>query len=143
MIISKYIKVFFCSQNCDVIFRPQLSSPSANWWSVFHFCVIMKSFISGYSYRTLMFVCLLPVFNHPLVLRLQKLQCYHLFSPLTVQRVLPMNYVYTSRSRGFLVAIMASCLLSMQRVIGSTKTIQSSQICSWQSGYNNLQNLRE
>ncbi len=143
MIISKYIKVFFCSQSYDLIFCQQLTLPSANWWGVFHFCVIMMSFMCGYSYRTLMLVCLLPFFNHPLVLRLQKLQCYHLFSPLTVQRVLPMNYVYTSRSRGYLVAIMATCLLSMQRVIGSTKTIQSSQICSWQSGINIFQNLLE
>ena len=70
MIISKYIYVFWCSQSNDVIFCQQLTLPSANWWSVFHFCVIMNSFISGFTFRTLMSVCLLPFFNHPLVLRL-------------------------------------------------------------------------
>ena len=63
----KYIKVFFSSPCSELGFCQQLTHFSANWWSVFHFWVIMNSLISGFTCRTLMSVCLLPFFNHPLV----------------------------------------------------------------------------
>ena len=94
---SLYIKVFHYSQCSDFESGLQLTLVSSPVISGFHFCVYMISFISGYAFHTLMLLIAYRSLTIPWLCVCPSC-CYITYSsPLTVQRVLPMIYIYIPR----------------------------------------------